>query len=180
MDSLFKLWFEPVVEKSFCLSDYFDRENAVRVPLFDLKRQFRSIEPEIMRSIRDIFKNQRFVLGPYGEKLEREIARFVGVPYAVGVANGSDSLYLALLALGVGPGDEVVTTPFTFFATAGAVSRVGARPVFVDIDPRTFNIDPAKIEAAITKRTKAIMPVHLFGLCCEMDAISKIARRHGL
>lgn len=150
------------------------------VPFIHLQPQHKSIRREVLKTLTRIADSQRFILGEYGSRLEQEMARYVGVPHAVGVASGSDALYLSLLALGVGPGDEVLTTPFTFFASAGSISRVGATPVFCDIDAKTFNLDVSGLEDRITSRTKAILPVHLFGLPCDMDAIQKIAKRHDL
>ncbi len=150
------------------------------MPFIDLSRQQKSIQSEINRALKKIFSSQKFILGEYSRELEEKIAKKIGAQYALGVANGSDALYLALLALGVGPQDEVITTPFSFFATAGSISRTGARPVFVDVDPKTFNLDPQKIEAKITKKTKVIMPVHLFGLPCAMDPILALAKRHAI
>lgn len=151
-----------------------------KVPFIDLSRQQRSIQPQVDRALKKIFSSQKFILGDYNRQLEEEIAKKTGAQYALGVANGSDALYLALLALGVGHGDEVITTPFSFFATAGAITRTGARPVFADIDAKTFNLDPQKIEAKITKKTRAILPVHLFGLPCAMDPILALAKRHSI
>jgi dTDP-4-amino-4,6-dideoxygalactose transaminase len=152
----------------------------MNVPFLDLKAQYRQIKPDVMAAIEAVCDEQRFVLGPRVADLERALARYVGARHAVGVTSGSDALLLALMAVGVGPGDEVVTVPFTFFATAGAVSRLGAQPVFADIRPDTFNLDPARLERAITPRTKAIIPVHLFGQCAEMEAIDRIARAAGV
>ncbi len=148
----------------------------MKVSFFDLKSQFSSIEGEIKAALDDLFKTQQFVLGPDVEKLEQAIAQYCQAPYAVGVASGSDALILSLLALGVGPGDEVLVPPFTFFATAGAVSRVGATPVFVDIQEDSYNIDPLQIERKITPKTKAIIPVHLYGQCADMDPILQLAK----
>lgn len=152
----------------------------MNVPLLDLKAQYRSIRSEIMRAIDATCDEQGFVLGPRVVALEQAVAKYVGGAHAVGVASGSDALLLSLMALGVKAGDEVITVPFTFFATAGAISRLGAKPVFVDIGAETFNMDPDLIEKAITPRTKAIIPVHLFGQCADMEAINEIARRRGL
>jgi dTDP-4-amino-4,6-dideoxygalactose transaminase len=149
----------------------------MNVPLLDLKAQYKSIKPEVMKAIEAVCDEQGFILGPRVVELERAIAKYVGSAHAVGCASGTDAIVLSLMAAGVGHGDEVITVPFTFFATAGSISRLGARPVFVDIKADSFNMDPAKIEAKITPRTKAIMPVHLFGQCAEMEAIGEIARR---
>jgi len=152
----------------------------MNVPLVDLRAQYASIRHEIDVAIRDVIEQQQFVLGTTVEELEDKIAHYVGTEYAVGVASGTDAILLSLKALGVGHGDEVITTSFSFFATADAIVNAGATPVFVDIDPRTFNLDPALIEPAITERTKAIVPVHLFGQCADMDPILKIAHKHNL
>ena len=149
----------------------------MNVPLLDLKAQFRGIKKEVMDAVETTCEEQAFVLGSRVVELEQALASYVGASHAVGVASGSDALLLSLMALGVGQGDEVITVPFTFFATAGAVSRLGARPVFVDIRPDTFNVDPQQIERKITAKTRAIIPVHLFGQCAEMDAINEIAKR---
>jgi dTDP-4-amino-4,6-dideoxygalactose transaminase len=150
---------------------------AQKVPLLDLKAQFAPIRADVLDAITRVCDAQQFILGPEVEALERELAAFLHVPHAIGVSSGTDALLVALMALDVGPGDEVVTTPFSFFATAGSVARLGARPVFVDIDAATFNIDTSRIEAAITPKTKAIVPVHLFGQSAGMDAITEIATR---
>jgi dTDP-4-amino-4,6-dideoxygalactose transaminase len=146
----------------------------------DLKAQFSSIKDDVLKAVESVFESQHFILGKEVQLLEQEIASFIGVPEAVGCASGSDALYLSLLALHIGRGDEVITTPFTFVATAGAIARTGAKPVFVDIDPVTYNIDPAKIEAAITDKTRAIIPVHLFGLAADLDPILEIANRRNI
>ncbi|HEY3706755.1 MAG TPA: DegT/DnrJ/EryC1/StrS family aminotransferase [Terracidiphilus sp.] len=152
----------------------------MKIPLLDLKAQYATIREEVMQAIGEVLDSQICILGPKVEQLEKEVAALSDCKYAVGMSSGTDALLAALMALNIGPGDEVITTSFTFFATAGCVARVGALPVFVDIDPRTFNIDPAKIEAAITSKTKAIIPVHLFGQMCDMDAIMEIAHRHNI
>lgn len=150
------------------------------VPALDLKAQYRTIQPEIDEAIRRVVDSQHFCLGPEVTALEAELAAYCGVAHGVGCSSGSDALLLALMAWDVGPGDEVITTPYTFFATAGAVWRLGARPVFVDIEPDTYNIAPALVERAVTPRTRVIIPVHLYGQSADMDAINAIARRHGL
>jgi dTDP-4-amino-4,6-dideoxygalactose transaminase len=149
-------------------------------PFLDLKAQFASIREELLSAVTRVMESQQLVMGPEVAALEKEIAEFVHSKFAVGCASGSDALLLALMAYGIGPGDEVITTPFTFVATAGSIARLGARPVFVDIDPATYNLDPRAIEGAITPRTRAIIPVHLFGLPADMDSITGIAERHDL
>ncbi len=149
-------------------------------PFLDLKAQFATIREEIMAAVTRVMESQYFIMGPEVSALEQEIQPHTGCEYVFGCASGSDALLLALMALEVGPGDEVITIPFTFVATAGSIARLHARPVFVDIDPHTYNVDPRKIEAAITPRTKAIIPVHLFGLPADMDAILDIAKKHGI
>jgi dTDP-4-amino-4,6-dideoxygalactose transaminase len=150
------------------------------IPLCDLTRQYRDLKDEIDAAMQSVARDGHYILGPSVKALEQEIAAFCGCAHAAGVANGTDALHLALRALRIGPGDDVITTPFTFIATTEAIGLVGARPVFVDIDPRTFNIDPNQIEAAITPRTRAILAVHLYGQPCDMDSIMEIARRRGL
>jgi dTDP-4-amino-4,6-dideoxygalactose transaminase len=152
----------------------------VNVPLLDLKAQYRAIKAEVMAVVEAVCDEQGFVLGPRVAEFEVAIARYVGCRHGIGCASGSDALLLALMALGVKSGDEVITVPFTFFATAGAISRLGAKPVFVDIDSDSFNIDPHQIERAITRRTKAVIPVHLFGQCADMAAINRIAKPRGI
>ncbi len=149
----------------------------MNVPLLDLKAQYHVIKPEVLSAIEAVCDEQGFVLGPRVVAFEEATAQYIGSRYAIGCASGSDALLLSLMAMGVKAGDEVITIPFTFFATAGAISRLGAKPVFVDIQPDTFNIDPALIEQAVTPRTKAIIPVHLFGQCADMAAINEIAKR---
>ncbi len=150
------------------------------IAFFDLQAQFATIRHEILQAVESVLETQQFILGQQVELFEQEAAYYVGAPYAVGCASGTDALYLALCAQGIGPNDEVITTPFTFAATAGSIARTGAKPVFVDIDPGTFNIAPDLIEHAITERTRAILPVHLFGLAADLDPIMKIAAKHSL
>jgi dTDP-4-amino-4,6-dideoxygalactose transaminase len=150
------------------------------VPFLDLKAQYQHIKDEIDQAITEVISEQHFILGPKVEALEEAIAAYSATRYGIGVASGSDALALSLMAVGVGAGDEVITTPFTFFATAGSISKVGAMPVFVDIDPRTYNLDPAHIQECITPRTKAIIPVHLFGQCVDMEPVKELARSNGL
>ena len=149
-------------------------------PFLDLKAQFASIQDEVMAAIERVMKSQQFIMGQEVQDFESEIAALTGARAAVSCASGSDALMLALLALEVGPGDEVITTPFTFVATAGSIARVGARPVFVDIDPKTYNLDSRLIEPAVTERTRAIIPVHLFGLAADLKAILKTAEQYRL
>jgi len=144
-------------------------------PFLDLKAQYRTIKAEINAAIQRVMESQHFILGPEVEGLEKEVAAYTQAQFAIACASGSDALLLALMALEVGPGDEVVTAPFTFVATAGSIARLGARPVFVDIDPVTYNLDPGKLAAAISPRTKAIIPVHLFGMAADLDSIMEIA-----
>src|SRR3954470_18296558 len=150
------------------------------VPLLDLHAQYKPLRAEILAAIERVCDSQRFIMGPEVTALESEMAAMLGVRHAVAVSSGTDALLLALMALDIKAGDEVVTSTHSFFATAGAIVRVGATPVFVDIDPATFNIDPAQAAAAITRRTRAIMPVHLFGLGADMDAIMAAANRAGI
>ncbi len=168
----------------------------MQVPLLDLKGQYAPLRAEIEQAIRDICDEQRFVLGPRVAELETQLARYSQTKHGLGVSSGTDALLLALMALGIGPGDEVVTTPFTFFATAGVIARLGARPFFCDIDPATFNLDPAAVHAAFADRCemrgdrlvnrstggvlKAVLPVHLYGQMADLDAFIAIARQHRL
>ena len=152
----------------------------MKVPFLDLHAHHHPLREEFLTAIGEVIDRGAFAGGPYVARFEQEFATFCGSRYAVGVGNGTDALWLSLLALGVGPGDEVITVSSTFMATAEAISFCGAKPVFVDIDELTYTMDPARIESAITPRTKAIIPVHLFGQMAEMDPIIDIARRHGL
>src|SRR5579862_1699901 len=158
-------------------------ENRASSPLFpflDLKAEYAEMKTEIRAAVDKVLESQQFIMGPQVREFENEIAALVGSKFALGCASGSDALLLPLMALGIGSGDEVVTTPFTFVATAGTISRLKAKPVFVDIDPGTCNLDAKQLESAITSRTRAIIPVHLFGLPAEMEAITAIARAHGV
>ncbi len=152
----------------------------MKVPLLDLKAQYATIRDQVRAVVESVFESQQFILGAEVERFEHEVASYCEARFAIGCASGSDALLLALMALGIGEGDEVVTVSYSFFATAGAIARLGAKPVFVDVRPHDFNMDPALIERAMTSRTRAIMPVHLFGQCAEMDSILEIAARHKL
>jgi dTDP-4-amino-4,6-dideoxygalactose transaminase len=153
---------------------------ALRVPMGDLQSQYASIKSEIDAALLRVMESGRFILGREVELLEQEVAAFCGVQYGIGVASGTDALLLALLAVGVKPGDEVITTPFTFIATAEVISRIGAVPVFADIDPVTYNLSPSSVEASITPRTTAIVPVHLYGQAADMEGICELASKYGL
>lgn len=150
------------------------------VPLLDLDAQYAPIRDQVLKAIEEVVDSKQFILGKKVAAFEAEVAQYIGAKYAIGVSSGTDALILALMALDIGPGDEVITSPFTFFATAGSIARVGARPVFVDIDSKTYNINPNLIEQKITSKTKAIMPVHLFGQLADMDQIMAIAKKHHL
>lgn len=150
------------------------------IPLLDLKRQYLEIQSEVEAAVRSVLYSGYYIMGPHVEAFEDEFARYCGVKHAISVGNGTDGLVIALKALGIGNGDQVITTPYTFFATAESISAVGAQPVFVDIRPDTYNVDENLIEAAITQRTRAIMPVHIFGQPAEMETINAIAAKHGL
>ena len=150
------------------------------IPILDLKRQYLAIKDEVDAAIGQVLQETNFILGPPVKELEKNVATYCECQHGIGVASGTDALRLALMALGIGPGDEVITTPFTFVATANTISQCGAQPVFVDIDPRTFNLDAQAVEAAITEKTKAIVPVHLYGQSCDMDALLNLARANDL
>ena len=150
----------------------------MKVPLLDLKAQYATIKHEIQPVVEEVLESQRFILGPEVEALEREIAAFSGTRFGIGVSSGTDALLLALMAARVGAGDEVITPPYTFFATAGSIARLGAIPVFADIDPQTYNLKPALLEAKITPKTKAIMPVHLYGQCADMQPILELGEKY--
>jgi len=152
----------------------------VPVPLLDLKKQYATIKSEVRPVIDEVCDAQGFILGPRVEAFEKAIATYVGTKHAIGMSSGTDSQLAAMMAAGVGPGDDVVTSPYSFFSTAGAVARLGARAVFCDIEPETFNLDPAKLAAAITPRTKVIQPVHLYGQCSDMDPILEVAKAKGI
>jgi len=150
------------------------------VPLLDLNAHHEPLQREIMVALEQIFKSQAFILGPEVGRLEERIADYCQSQYGVGVTSGTDALLIALMALGIGPGDEVITTPYSFFATAGVIVRLGAKPVFADIDPTTYNIDPVKVSQVVTTKTKAIIPVHLYGQCADMGPLIEIAKQHKL
>jgi len=154
--------------------------SANPIPMVDPAAEYRSLKEEIDAAVSRVLASGRYVLGPEGEALERELAAYTGVPHAVGVNSGTDALHLALVACGIGPGDEVIVPAFTFFATAEAVSYTGAKPVFADVDPGTFNLDCGSLTRSLSSRTKAVIAVHLFGQCAALDEISEICRKHGL
>jgi dTDP-4-amino-4,6-dideoxygalactose transaminase len=150
------------------------------VPFIDLKAQYHSIRSEVQEAIARVLETSAFILGPEVAALEEEFAAYCGARFGIGVNSGTSALHLALLAAGIAPGDEVITTPFTFVASVAAIRYVGARPVFADIDPRSYNLDPARVASAITPKTKAILPVHLYGQCADMDPLLELGRRHNL
>jgi len=152
----------------------------MKVPMLDLHAQYEKLMPAIRAEIDKVFASHHYIMGAQVKELEEKMQDYLGIKHAIGCASGTDALVLAVKALGIGEGDEIITTPFTFFATASSIWRNHARPVFADIDPKTFNLDPKSVEKAITPRTKAIMPVHLFGQCSDMDAIMAIAEKHNL
>ncbi len=152
----------------------------MEVPLLDLKGQYATIRDQVMAAVAEVLESQQCIGGPKVAELEKQVARVSDCKYAVGVSSGTDAILNCLMSLEIGPGDEVITTPFTFFATVGCIARVGAKPVLLDIDPRTYNINLNLIEGAVTKRTRAIMPVHLYGQMADMDPIMEVARRHSL
>lgn len=152
----------------------------MKITSLDLGRQYESIRDEINKAVLEVIESQSFVLGPFVEAFEHSIEKFCSAKHAIGVSSGTDAILLALMACGIKNGDEVITTPFTFFATAGSIARLGAVPVFVDTDPSTYNIDVSKIASAVNKKTKAILPVHLYGQCADMDTILDVARANGI
>src|SRR5881396_1042676 len=152
----------------------------MQVPLLDLKAQYSTIKAEVDAAVREVMESQHFILGPQVDQCEEAIARYSGCSHGIGVSSGSDALLACLMAENIGPGDEVITTAYTFFATAGAIARTGATPVFVDIDPATYNLDPSEIAASVTDRTRAIIPVHLYGQMADMDAVMRISEERDL
>src|SRR5512143_883255 len=150
------------------------------IPMLDLKKQYLEIKDEILSAVNEVLESSQYVLGRKGAELEEKVKAYHGMNEAIGVASGTDALHLSVRALGIGPGDEVITTPFTFFATVEAIMYVGAKPVFADIEPDTMNIDPASVEKLITKKTKAIMPVHIFGHPADMEKLMPLASANNL
>lgn len=162
------------------MSSAVSEKTITRVPLVDLKRQYHSIKEEVDSAIQDVLESQAFILGPQVREFENLFASYCNTKHAIGVSSGTDALLLALKSLGIGTGDEVITSPFTFFATVGSICNTGAKPVFVDIEPESFNIRPGLIEKCISKKTKAIIPVHIYGQCADMDPILEIAKKHNI
>jgi dTDP-4-amino-4,6-dideoxygalactose transaminase len=156
------------------------RREQLQIPIIDLKRQLLNIKSEIDLAIDEVFESGQFILGPFVKKFEREVCEYIGVSHGIGCASGTDALMIALMGIEIHPQDEVITTPFTFVATAEVIALLNAKPVFVDIDEKTFNIDSEKIENVITEKTKAIIPVHLFGKCADMDKINDIAEKYNI
>src|SRR5688572_10546505 len=152
----------------------------MKVPLLDLKEQNETLRSEIEAALGRVLDTNAFILGSEVAGLEKELTAYCGTTYAIGCASGSDALLLAFMALDIGPGDEVITTPYSFFATVSSITRLGATPVFVDIDPETYNLDVSQIDSKVTERTKAIEPVHLYGQCADMTALREISSKHGL
>jgi dTDP-4-amino-4,6-dideoxygalactose transaminase len=152
----------------------------MKVPLLDLKAQYLAIKTELDAAIAEVMDSQHFILGPKVEECEKAIARYCGCSHAIGMSSGSDALLACLMAENIGPGDEVITTTYTFFATVGAIARLGATPIFVDIDPVTYNLDTAQMASRVTEKTRAIIPVHLYGQMADMDAVMQVAEKHGL
>lgn len=152
----------------------------IKLPLLDLGPQTEALWEELMSAVQEVIRSGHFIMGPNVKAFEQEVAAYLGVKHAIGLNSGTDALVIALRAAGVGPGDEVITTPFSFFATAEAISAIGARPVFVDIDPRSYCLEPAQAAAAVTERTRALLPVHLFGQAADMDPLLDLAQEQGL
>ncbi len=156
------------------------KDMKMKVPIIDVKRQLNDIKSEIDLAVSEVLKSGQFILGPAVKKFENEVCKYIGVSHSIGCASGTDALMLALMSIGINPGDEVITTPFTFVASVEVIALLYAKPVFIDIDPKTYNIDAEKIKNAVTEKTKAILPVHLFGRCADMDKINSIAKNNGL